>query len=305
MEEFFNWIATTYTLGGFFRLWASVLFLCALLHIGERVRPAERGQPYRSMLTNGAATLAFALLSPVAMFGANYFAGYFIASLLARLTEPLFVIDLNSHLSGFSDAARYAFLAPFALLPLLVYDFFYYWFHRLQHTSSWLWEQHKLHHSDHALNVTTSYRVNWLEEFFKSLLVTIPTSVVIGLQPFQVGLVASATGVISHLWGLYLHSNLRIGYGPLSAFFTGPQYHRIHHSIEVPHQDKNFSTHFPIWDLLFGTYYRPSPDEYPKTGVVGEAANPSVREIMFGPLMSWGRRLAELADQRIRKPLTK
>lgn len=25
-------------------------------------------------------------------------------------------------------------------------DFFYYWFHRLQHASKWLWAEHALHH---------------------------------------------------------------------------------------------------------------------------------------------------------------
>jgi sterol desaturase/sphingolipid hydroxylase (fatty acid hydroxylase superfamily) len=258
MDHFFTWIAATYS-QGFFGLWASVVLLGVLLHLAERVRPAERDQSYRGMLANGAFTLIFAFLSPVALVGANYLAGSFLASVIARLSGPLFAIDLDGLTNDYPDLVRIALLAPLVLLPLLVYDFFYYWFHRLQHSSTWLWQQHKLHHSDQALNVTTSYRVNWLEDFFKNLLVTIPTGVVLGLQPFQVGLVAAATGVIAHLWGQYLHSNLRLSYGPLTGWVTGPQYHRIHHSIEKPHQDKNFCTYFPVWDIMFGTYYAPAP----------------------------------------------
>jgi len=290
-EQFIGWIADTYSLEGFLKAWGSLLALCMLLHVAERVRPAERNQPYRAMMTNGTITLVYAVLTPVALLGANSIAAFFFATLIRHLTGPLDVIDLNELTSGYSVIVKYALLAPLALLPLLVYDFFYYWFHRLQHVSAWLWEQHKLHHSDHALNVTTSFRINWLEEFFKTFLVTIPMGLVLGLQPFQIGIVATATGTIAHFWGLYLHSNIRLSYGPLNPVVTGPQYHRIHHSIEPRHQYRNFSTHFPIWDVLFGTYYRPAHDEYPQTGVAGEPSNPGMLEVLFGPLMTWGSRI--------------
>lgn len=196
-------------------------------------------------------------------------------------------------------------LAPFIFVPLLVYDFFYYWFHRLQHANSWLWQQHKLHHTDQALNVTTSYRINWLEDFFKSFLVLTPTALVLGLAPAELGMVGSLAGTVSVIWGQFLHSNIRLSFGALSAVVTGPQYHRIHHSIESHHQNKNFSTHFPIWDVLFGTYHRPSRQEYPRTGVVGEPSNPSVREILIGPLLNWSHRLTELTARLVRRLLTK
>jgi sterol desaturase/sphingolipid hydroxylase (fatty acid hydroxylase superfamily) len=117
-----------------------------------------------------------------------------------------------------------------------VYDSFYYWFHRLQHANSWLWQQHKLHHTDQALNVTTSYRINWREDFFKSFLVLTPTALVLGLAPAELGMVGSLAGTVSVIWGQFLHSNIRLSFGALSAVVTGPQYHRIHHSIESHHQ---------------------------------------------------------------------
>jgi hypothetical protein len=43
------------------------------------------------------------------------------------------------------------------------------------------------------------------------------------------------------------------------------------------HQNKNFTTYFPIFDLLFGSYYRPSSEEYPTTGVIGEPSNPPAK----------------------------
>lgn len=31
-----------------------------------------------------------------------------------------------------------------------------------------------------------------------------------------------------------------------------------------------YAPFFPIWDILFGTYHHPKPDEYPLTGVHDE-----------------------------------
>jgi sterol desaturase/sphingolipid hydroxylase (fatty acid hydroxylase superfamily) len=290
-DEIINWIVSTYSPHNFFGSWGLILLLCVLLHIGERVLPAERNQSYWSMATNGRITFVYAILTPIAQVGANYLAGYLITMMANRLPRPWLVLDFNNFANGQSEIARIVLLILFTFTPLFVYDFFYYWFHRLQHANSWLWEQHKLHHSDQALNVTTSYRLNWLEEFFKILLVYTPIALVVGLQPDQGGLVTSLAVAITKLQGQFLHSNMRLSFGFLSAVVAGPQFHRIHHSIEMHHQNKNFTTFFPIFDLLFGTYYRPSREEYPKTGVIGEPSNPNTYEILIGPLLRWGHRL--------------
>src|SRR5437667_12142 len=137
---FFNWIES----------WGVVLFLLLLL-IGERVLPAERNQSYWSMATNGRITLVYVILTPIAQVGASYLAGYITATMANQLPRPWLVLDFNNFANGQPEAVRIAFLALFAFAPLFVYDFFYYWFHRLQHANLWLWEQHKLHHSDQAL----------------------------------------------------------------------------------------------------------------------------------------------------------
>ena len=198
------------------------------------------------MITNGQITLVYAFLTPIARFGGLFFAGYAVAMLASLLAAPWLFIDLNKLASIQSVPIKYVALVLIAFLPLLAYDFFYYLFHRLQHANSWLWEQHKLHHSDGALNVTTSFRINWMEEFFKSLLVSVPAALVLNIQPAQVGLLASIVGAGGQIWGQYLHSNIRISLG--TPFVTGPQFHRIHHSVETHHQNKNFSTYLPVWD---------------------------------------------------------
>jgi sterol desaturase/sphingolipid hydroxylase (fatty acid hydroxylase superfamily) len=49
-----------------------------------------------------------------------------------------------------------------------------------------------------------------------------------------------------------------------------PQSHRIHHSIEPEHQDKNFGSLFSIWDFMFGTQVTAWRD-YPETGIADQA----------------------------------
>ena len=62
------------------------------------------------------------------------------------------------------------------------------------------------------------------------------------------------------------HANLRTNYGFLKYILVTPQSHRIHHSIEPRHFNKNFGLFFSVWDRLFGTLYT-NYDEYPETGV--------------------------------------
>jgi sterol desaturase/sphingolipid hydroxylase (fatty acid hydroxylase superfamily) len=146
-----------------------------------------------------------------------------------------------------------------ALLWVLVFDFFYYWFHRLQHSWSLLWRQHKLHHSDPSLNVTTTLRHHWLEEALRVPLITVPMAVFIEMDLLSVWVVATTV----YTWGFFIHANLRLPLGPLTPFFGGPQVHRIHHSNRPQHADKNFAAFFPFLDIIFGTYYKPACGRVP------------------------------------------
>src|SRR5262249_39841583 len=148
-------------------------------------------------------------------------------------------------------------IMPF--VPMLVFDFFYYWHHRLQHALPILWEQHKLHHTEQNLCSITNLRHHWLEDGIRVFTITIPMAFLITLTPVQGGLIAAAVAQ----WAIFIHSNLRISMGNVTPILAGPQLHRIHHSREAHHGGKNFAAFFPIWDILFGTYYRPSPGEWP------------------------------------------
>jgi len=70
-------------------------------------------------------------------------------------------------------------------------------------------------------------------------------------------------GVMSAVWGMYIHSNLNIHSGKLQKIINGPEMHRWHHSTGKG-RNRNFATKLAIWDWIFGTAYLPEtkPDEY-------------------------------------------
>jgi sterol desaturase/sphingolipid hydroxylase (fatty acid hydroxylase superfamily) len=169
-----------------------------------------------------------------------------------------------------------------AILLIIITDFFYYWLHRAQHTFGWLWHQHVVHHSDEALNATTAARHNWLEFVFQALAVSLPMSIFFKLSPINIWFISSFVGA----YGWFIHANVKIGFGRLSWLACSPQLHRIHHSTEPQHSDKNFAAYFPVWDVLFGTYYAPAKNEYPPTGVKGVEIK-TVTKLATYPFSQW------------------
>ncbi len=181
------------------------------------------------------------------------------------------------------------------LVILLTFDIFYYWFHRIQHTTA-LWPQHALHHSEPHLSAATAFRHHLLENLVKVPLVDVPLMFVFVHTVWQhqtSWLTNLVTGFLAYL-GIFAHSNLRIGYGPLNWVLVSPQTHRIHHSIETRHWNRNFAAYFPLLDVVFGTYYNPAPDEYPDTGIPGVGASlNSLPAALAYPFQEWGRMIRE------------
>jgi sterol desaturase/sphingolipid hydroxylase (fatty acid hydroxylase superfamily) len=63
----------------------------------------------------------------------------------------------------------------------------------------------------------------------------------------------------------FVHANLNWTLGPFKYVIAGPVFHRWHHTAADRGGSKNFAGTFPIWDLLFGTFYMPArklPDAY-------------------------------------------
>lgn len=171
---------------------------------------------------------------------------------------PLLVLPLEFRWAG----PLALILAP--VVGAAVYDFFFYWFHRAQHR--WLWQYHAVHHSVRELSAVNAYH-HVSEPVFQALFLLVPAS----LLGSDTGYLAPAMAVILHLHSAFIHSPTRLHLGPLRAFFCDNRFHRIHHSLEERHFDRNFGAFTTLWDRLFGTAYFPDSDEWPDTGLAGVA----------------------------------
>lgn len=62
---------------------------------------------------------------------------------------------------------------------------------------------------------------------------------------------------------------------------ASPAFHRWHHAADEAGRDKNFAGLFPVWDLLFGTYYL--PEHPPKAcGVDEDVPNTLRGQLRYG-----------------------
>ena len=255
---------------------AQLKFVAVILLAGlliERLRPAERGQPWQDVAFNLGYVSFIIVLN------------CFLMPPLMGLMQPL-VRDYGLHVPvAFPDGLVGQLLQALAFFA--IFDFFYYWLHRAQHTLPWLWPLHKLHHSERSLNITTTMRHHWLEDPLRVWAILLPIGLLFDQKPVTIAWISTAM----MLWGYLVHANLRLSFGPLTGAFAGPQWHRIHHSIEAQHTDRNFAAFFPVYDRLFGTYTHPRRGEYPATGLhSGEELNGPLRAL-FSPFADAWRAL--------------
>lgn len=137
-------------------------------------------------------------------------------------------------------------------LKIVVGDFLRYWLHRAAHTFDPLWRLHAVHHAPEKLYTTNVFRFHPAEKALQFLCDTLPFMLLgIGAEALAYYFVFYAVS------GLFQHSNCDLKLGWLNYVVSGPEVHRWHHSQNVAESNKNFAHSFVVWDLLFGTYFRP------------------------------------------------
>ncbi len=206
----------------------------------------------------------------------------FLSVWLQLLRIPaLLPIDL-SHITDSKNPI--AIVAAYTVVPMLsivVFDLFYYWYHRTQHVFRPMWRVHSVHHSLEELNLFNSYH-HLFEPFLSLVLIGVPMMLLIRVNIADVAI----AGFLVKLSDTLIHANAKLSYGPFKYLIAEPRYHRIHHSLERRHWNKNFASYFPFWDVLFGTAYFPKKDEWPKTGLSNQREPRSVREYALMPFSS-------------------
>jgi sterol desaturase/sphingolipid hydroxylase (fatty acid hydroxylase superfamily) len=134
---------------------------------------------------------------------------------------------------------------------VLALDFSFYWLHRLEHASSFLWRLHLVHHSDLDVDVTTAIRHHPGETLVDCITLGAVT-VLLGIPAGTIalyGTIAIAVQMLQHAnvaFPVWVERIARL-------VIVTPGLHRRHHSDERHVSDTNFGLVFSFWDRLFGS----------------------------------------------------
>ncbi len=135
-------------------------------------------------------------------------------------------------------------------------SFFPHWF-----SHKFLWRFHSIHHSAEKLSWLTAARLHPVDQ----VPFVIGGAVIMHIFGFEGESITSAIALHS-FYNLFVHANIALDYPkPVCYILGSPNYHRWHHAADKEAIDKNFATMFPVFDLVFGSYYYPRgrlPESY-------------------------------------------
>jgi len=132
---------------------------------------------------------------------------------------------------------------------LVLDDFTYYWFHRMNHEVRLFWAGHVPHHSSQKMNFGTALRQGVGERVHKYLFwLWLPF---LGFDAMMLFVAMS----INLLYQFWVHTELVDKMPSWFEFvFNTPSHHRVHHASNIRYLDCNHAGVFIIWDRLFGTF---------------------------------------------------
>lgn len=164
-----------------------------------------------------------------------------------------FIINYIDSITGISRLKLFKDIPIWLQLVIftVTHDFYIYWMHRWQHSNKYLWRLHEAHHSSKKVDWLSGSRSHAFEILINQTVEFLPI-VLLGSPPQ----VIAYKGVISAIWGMYIHSNINVKTGWLQKIINGPEMHRVHHTTGKG-RNRNFATKLAIWDWLFGTAFLP------------------------------------------------
>lgn len=153
------------------------------------------------------------------------------------------------------------------VLAAVLWDFCYYWNHRLGHEISILWAAHSVHHQSEEYNLSTALRQT-SSSFLFSWIFYVPLFV-LGI-PADVLITVAAINLIYQFW---VHTRHIGKLGVFDRILVTPSNHRVHHGQNEQYIDKNYGGIFVLWDRLFGTFAEEDDEDPVIFGVRKPLAN--------------------------------
>lgn len=175
------------------------------------------------------------------------------------------------------------------VLALAGLEFSFYAAHVAMHASETLWRFHRVHHSDAAVDVTTTIRQHPGEGVIRYTFMA--------AAAFALGVSPGAFAVY-RLWsvlaGLVEHANVSLPRGMdrlLAMVVVTPDLHKIHHSRRVIEADSNYGNLTSVFDRVFGTFTASERGPTVVTGLDGfdDPAMQSARGLLVMPFRRYGR----------------
>ena len=166
------------------------------------------------------------------------------------------------------------------VLSFLTLDLTLYLWHRINHTYDCLWMFHKVHHSDPTMNVSTAFRLHFVEV----LLTAMVKAIFIMAMGVESAVVLANEAVITLMVMLH-HANTRLpGENWLAKLVIVPCLHRVHHSTLRNEHDNNYGAVFSLWDRLFGSFAEKEPAKIGLESIPGMGVLELVR---YGLRKNW------------------
>jgi len=134
------------------------------------------------------------------------------------------------------------------ILLFIFLDFWTYWYHRALHGNRYLWQFHKVHHSQEQLSALSNFRVSLLDRAVNVTALSIPTFMMGGNYAMPILIV-----MLLQFHQLILHVDVDWRLGWLSRIFVLPGFHVVHHSTDPRHANRNFGAVLAVWDHAFGS----------------------------------------------------
>ncbi len=232
----YHWSATLVFLGTLIGLTLAGRFLVFQVPAFQRMRELNRGAD-KAKLARGRFREAVKASNNTGL----------VTNIVFYATILPFCIDLTPR-----PLWRHAFDV---VVVLLVFDFFYYWTHRLAFHGPLLRKVHALHHQARTPTYIDAYYVHPLETFIGLVLFlgSIPLVAAVAGQPLHAVSMAIATLLFTQVNTLN-HTFVDLPHFPFRAIDRITSIHAAHH-VDMNHG--NYATLTMLYDRLFGTFEEP------------------------------------------------
>jgi sterol desaturase/sphingolipid hydroxylase (fatty acid hydroxylase superfamily) len=152
-----------------------------------------------------------------------------------------------------------------AVIGLVVYEFFHYWYHRIAHAWTPLWRHsHQMHHSTEAIDAFGAYYLHPIDIVFFTTWSSLVFYPLLGLAPEAGGYAAAYVGFSA----MFQHANIKTPHW-LGYVIQRPESHCVHHARGQHRQ--NYAD-LPLWDIVFGTFDNPRSVEGVEAGFYNGAS---------------------------------